>query len=146
MLLLMSIPYSEPRHHLNSPFSVSSAVHQNGHDPSGANSHFSNGREDNHNRPRVPLIVLAQQGHNGLEAELGEDGSHGGDMESVGDGMGVIPRDFRLSTISEHTELTELSRRWTSSRRVGAMGPTASLTSNTTSSYGQVIGESVAMS
>lgn len=84
---------------------------------------------DGDGRPRVPLIVLAQQSdHPPPLPEPSEPGT--------------FPARYRLSTISEKSERTEASRHWPSKQQLYAYNdpqPSSPMSSNT--SYGQVIGE-----
>jgi hypothetical protein len=82
-------------------------------------------------RPRVPLIVLAQQGQHPPPAPEPSD-------------PGTFPVKYRLSTISEKSERTEASRHWPSKQQLYTYNdpqPSEPMSSNT--SYGQVIGEIV---
>lgn len=82
-------------------------------------------------RPRVPLIVLAQQGQ------------HPPPLPEPSD-PGTYPYRYRLSTISEKSERTEASRHWPSRQQLYAYNdpqPSSPMSSNT--SYGQLIGEIV---
>lgn len=87
-------------------------------------------------RPRVPLIVLAQQGQH--EAYYPEEYPDEVDSDDIP--LGVMSRGSRLSTITEITERTEPSRHWPSKQQLVALNnPRASTISNSTTSYGQVI-------
>ncbi|KAG1753691.1 uncharacterized protein EDB91DRAFT_412217 [Suillus paluster] len=87
-------------------------------------------------RPRVPLIVLAQQGQH--EVYYPEDYPEEVDSDDIP--LGVLSRGSRLSTITEITERTEPSRHWPSKQQLVALNnPRASTITDTTSSYGQVI-------
>ncbi|KIJ70437.1 hypothetical protein HYDPIDRAFT_172255 [Hydnomerulius pinastri MD-312] len=110
------------------------------HYPAGAAGYYSEDME----RPRVPLIVLAQQGQYQPDyypapefVEYDEEMDHDDvplGMMSPGD------RNSRLSTITELTERTEPSRHWPSRQQLVAMNnPRALSSSEITSSYGQVI-------
>ncbi|KAH7916814.1 HBS1 N-terminus-domain-containing protein [Hygrophoropsis aurantiaca] len=80
--------------------------------------------EDGAGRPRVPLIVLAQQG------QYQQDYYTDDYAESSG----------RLSPITEHTEVTEPSRHWPSKQQLLAMNnPRAPSSTGSSTSYGQVI-------
>jgi len=84
---------------------------------------------DGDGRPRVPLIVLAQQSQ------------HPPPLPEPSD-PGTFPVKYRLSTISEKSERTEASRHWPSKQQLYAYNdpqPSSPMSSNT--SYGQVIGE-----
>lgn len=87
-------------------------------------------------RPRVPLIVLAQQGQH--EVYYPEDDPEEVDSDDIP--LGVLSRGSRLSTITEITERTEPSRHWPSKQQLVALNnPRASTITDTTTSYGQVI-------
>lgn len=88
-------------------------------------------------RPRVPLIVLAQQGQH--EVYYPEDYPEEVDSDDIP--LGVMSRGSRLSTITEITERTEPSRHWPSKQQLVALNnPRASMITDTTTSYGEVIG------
>jgi hypothetical protein len=95
-------------------------------------------------RPRVPLIVLAQQGQPQTDyypapqfIEYGQEM----DPNDISLGLMSPDRNSRLSTITELTERTEPSRHWPSKQQLVAMNnPRALSSTGTTSSYGQVIG------
>lgn len=88
-------------------------------------------------RPRVPLIVLAQQGQHLAhypEEYIEETDSDGVPLE-------VMSRGSRLSTITEITERTDPSRHWPSKQQLIALNNArASTATDTTTSYGQVVG------
>lgn len=87
-------------------------------------------------RPRVPLIVLAQQGQH--EVYYPEDYPEEVDSDDIP--LGVMSRGSRLSTITEITERTEPSRHWPSKQQLVALNnPRASMITDTTTSYGEVI-------
>ncbi|KIJ19883.1 hypothetical protein PAXINDRAFT_166094 [Paxillus involutus ATCC 200175] len=94
-------------------------------------------------RPRVPLIVLAQQGQPQTDyypapqfIEYGQEM----DPNDISLGLMSPDRNSRLSTITELTERTEPSRHWPSKQQLVAMNnPRALSSTGTTSSYGQVI-------
>ncbi|KAH7888053.1 hypothetical protein F5I97DRAFT_942982 [Phlebopus sp. FC_14] len=90
-------------------------------------------------RPHVPLIVLAQQGQYMSEYQPEENGL----VVGPGDAFGVMSpgyRGSRLSRITEVTERTEPSGHWPSMQQLVAMNnPRALSSSETTSSYGQLI-------
>jgi hypothetical protein len=96
--------------------------------PTGQSHEIVGGHEvDTDGRPRVPLIVLAQQNGYPPPPEPSEPGT--------------FPR-YRLSTITEKSERTEASRHWPSKQQLYAYNdphPSSPLSSNT--SYGQLIGE-----
>ncbi|KAF9246908.1 hypothetical protein BU15DRAFT_38790 [Melanogaster broomeanus] len=97
-------------------------------------------------RPRVPLIVLAQQGQYQPDYYPAPQYlDYDQDMEPDDiplDFMSPADRNSRLSTITELTERTEPSRHWPSRQQLVAMNnPRALSSSETTSSYGQVIGK-----
>ncbi|KAG1715972.1 hypothetical protein ID866_1196 [Astraeus odoratus] len=87
-------------------------------------------------RPRVPLIVLAQQGQYQPDYFPDEYVDYGPEMDHDGAFPGFASRASRLSTITELTERTEPSRHRSSRQLLNAR---ASLSTDTTSSYGQVI-------
>ena len=89
-------------------------------------------------RPRVPLIVLAQQGHYQPDYYPQEYVEYSPEMDFDDAPMGIMSRASRLSTITELTERTEPSRRLPS----GQYNARGSLSTDTTSSYGRVISES----
>lgn len=89
-------------------------------------------------RPRVPLIVLAQQGHYQPDYYPQEYVEYSPEMDLEDAPMGVMARASRLSTITELTERTEPSRHLP----FGRFNARGSLLTDTTSSYGQVISES----
>lgn len=95
-------------------------------------------------RPRVPLIVLAQQGHfqpDYYPAPQYVDYDPEVDPDEFPLGPMSPDRSSHLSTITEVTERTEPSRHWPSRQQLVAMNnPRALSSSETTSSYGQVIG------
>ncbi|KAH0839623.1 hypothetical protein J3R83DRAFT_539 [Lanmaoa asiatica] len=97
-------------------------------------------------RPRVPLIVLAQQGQFQTDyypTPQYLDYDQEVDPDDVPLGLMSPDRHSRLSTITELTERTEPSRHWPSRQQLVAMNnPRALSSSETTSSYGNVIGES----
>lgn len=81
-------------------------------------------------RPRVPLIVLAQQQQNDLSPSESDSGSNMGRPRS------------HLTTITERTEHTEASRHWPSKQQLVSMNdPRPISTGSSFTSYGQVIGE-----
>lgn len=83
---------------------------------------------DSDDRPRVPLIHLAQQ----LQSPPSESSD-----------LGYPMGRYRLSTISEKSEKTEASRNWPSRQQLYAHNdpkPSPPMSSNT--SYGEVISES----
>lgn len=87
-------------------------------------------------RPRVPLIVLAQQGQH--EVYYPEEFPEEVDSDDIP--LGVLSRGSRLSTITEITERTEPSRHWPSKQQLVALNnPRASMITDTTTSYGEVI-------
>ncbi|KAG2043211.1 hypothetical protein BDR03DRAFT_931403 [Suillus americanus] len=87
-------------------------------------------------RPRVPLIVLAQQGQH--EVYYPEEYPEEVDSDDIP--LGVMSRGSRLSTITEITERTEPSRHWPSQQQLVALNnPRASTITDTTTSYGEVI-------
>jgi len=92
-------------------------------------------------RPRVPLIVLAQQGQHPVyhpEEYLEE---YPEEMDSDDVPLGLMSRGSRLSTITELTERTEPSRHWPSKQQLIALNQArASTATDTTTSYGQVVG------
>ena len=97
-------------------------------------------------RPRVPLIVLAQQGQyqpDYYPAPQHLDYDQEVDPDDVPLGFMSPDRNSRLSTITELTERTEPSSHWPSRQQLVAMNNPRALSSNETiSSYGRVIGES----
>lgn len=87
-------------------------------------------------RPRVPLIVLAQQGQH--DVYYPEECPEEVDSDDIP--LGVMSRGSRLSTITEITERTEPSRHWPSRQQLVALNnPRASMITDTTTSYGEVI-------
>lgn len=87
-------------------------------------------------RPRVPLIVLAQQGQH----EVYYPEEYPDEVDSDDIPLGVMSRGSRLSTITEITERTEPSRHWPSKQQLVALNnPRASMITDTTTSYGEVI-------
>lgn len=87
-------------------------------------------------RPRVPLIVLAQQGQH----EVYYPEEYPDEVDSDDIPLGVMSRGSRLSTITEITERTEPSRHWPSKQQLVALNnPRASTITDTTTSYGEVI-------
>ncbi|KAI6151764.1 hypothetical protein BKA82DRAFT_4103114 [Pisolithus tinctorius] len=90
-------------------------------------------------RPRGPLIMLAQHGHYQPDYCPVDCVACSPDVDPDDLPMGFMPRASRLSTITELTERTEPSCH-RHSRRQLANGARASLSTGTTSSYGQVIG------
>ncbi|KAF8845633.1 hypothetical protein BDN67DRAFT_1006911 [Paxillus ammoniavirescens] len=109
------------------------------HYPVGPAGYYSEDLE----RPRVPLIVLAQQGQPQTDyypapqfVEYGQEM----DPNDISLGLMSPDRNSRLSTITELTERTEPSRHWPSRQQLVAMNnPRALSSTGTTSSYGQVI-------
>ena len=94
-------------------------------------------------RPRVPLIVLAQQGQYQPDYYPAPQHLHEVDPNDVPSGFMSPDRHSRLSTITELTERTEPSSHWPSRQQLVAMNnPRALSSSETISSYGKVIGES----
>ncbi|OJA15632.1 hypothetical protein AZE42_04847 [Rhizopogon vesiculosus] len=87
-------------------------------------------------RPRVPLIVLAQQGqHPGYYP-----GGYPDEADSDDVPLGLMSPSSRLSTITEITERTEPSRHWPSKQQLVALNQArASTATDTTTTYGQVI-------
>ncbi|KAF9224315.1 hypothetical protein BS17DRAFT_752266 [Gyrodon lividus] len=110
------------------------------HYPIGPVGYYSEDME----RPRVPLIVLAQQGQHQPDyypAPQYLEYGQGMDSDDIPlDLMSPADRNSRLSTITELTERTEPSRHWPSKQQLVAMNnPRALSSSETTSSYGQII-------
>ena len=97
-------------------------------------------------RPRVPLIVLAQQGQYQPDYYPAPQYlSYDQEVDPGGVPVGLMSpeRHSRLSTITELTERTEPSSHWPSRQQLVAMNnPRALSSTDTTSSYGKVIGES----
>lgn len=97
-------------------------------------------------RPRVPLIVLAQQGQyqpDYYPAPQSLSYDQEVDSDDVSLGLMSPDRHSRLSTITELTERTEPSSHWPSRQQLVAMNNPRALSScETASSYGKVIGES----
>ena len=93
--------------------------------------------DDDLARPRVPLIVLAQQGQ--YPAYHPDEYPEETDSDDVP--LGAMSRGSRLSTITEITERTEPSRHWPSKQQLVALNQArASTATDTTTSYGQPIG------
>ncbi|KAI6047032.1 hypothetical protein EDC04DRAFT_3051596 [Pisolithus marmoratus] len=90
-------------------------------------------------RPRAPLIMLAQHGHYQPDYCPEECIACNSDVDPDDLPMGFRPRASRLSTITEITERTEPSRHRYSRQQLANSGR-ASLSTDTTSSYGRVIG------
>ncbi|KAL4075712.1 hypothetical protein J3A83DRAFT_2030247 [Scleroderma citrinum] len=105
-------------------------------------SHYSAGQTgvypEDIERPRVPLIVLAQQGHYQPDYYPQEYVEYVPEMDFDDAPMGIMSRASRLSTITELTERTEPSRHRPSGQYL-TNGARGSLSTDTTSSYGQVI-------
>jgi hypothetical protein len=97
-------------------------------------------------RPRVPLIVLAQKGQyqpDYYPAPQSLSYDQEVDPDDVSLGLMSPDRHSRLSTITELTERTEPSSHWPSRQQLVAMNnPRAMSSCETASSYGKVIGES----
>jgi hypothetical protein len=89
-------------------------------------------------RPRVPLIVLAQQGQH-PDDYYPEEYLEEVDSDDVP--LGLMSHGSRLSTITEITERTEPSSHWSSKQQLVALNQArASTATDTTTSYGQVVG------
>ncbi|KAJ8588767.1 hypothetical protein M405DRAFT_237438 [Rhizopogon salebrosus TDB-379] len=88
-------------------------------------------------RPRVPLIVLAQQGQH-PDDYYPEEYLEEVDSDDVP--LGLMSHGSRLSTITEITERTEPSSHWSSKQQLVALNQArASTATDTTTSYGQVV-------
>jgi hypothetical protein len=88
-------------------------------------------------RPRVPLIVLAQQQQ--MQRYRDQQFSDGGSSVLSG-------APSRLSTITERTERTEASRHWPSRQQLVALSNRSpSSTTSSDTSYGQPLGKSLLM-
>ncbi|EGO01587.1 hypothetical protein SERLA73DRAFT_176964 [Serpula lacrymans var. lacrymans S7.3] len=88
---------------------------------------------DEDGRPRVPLIVLAQQGHY-------QDYQPEGYPEEYPEDYTESARSYTcaLSTITERTERTEASSRWPNKQQLMALNnPRAPSSTGTSTSYGQ---------
>jgi hypothetical protein len=90
---------------------------------------MSSGQTDAHERPRVPLIVLAQQ----------QQQQEGGDHDMSSDSSPLAVRKS-LSTITERTEYTEAPYHW-ESRQLYAVNASRAPSTSTLTSYGQVLGK-----
>jgi hypothetical protein len=89
---------------------------------------MSVGQTDAHERPRVPLIIQAQQ-----QQQEGQD--H--DMSSDSSPLAVRKS---LSTITERTEYTEAPYHW-EPRQLYAVNASRAPSTSTSTSYGQVLGK-----
>ncbi|KAI6004125.1 HBS1 N-terminus-domain-containing protein [Pisolithus albus] len=115
-------------------------VHHNGQGTSSQHQlPYSAAEAEDLDRPRGPLIMLAQHGHYQPDYCPEDCMACSPDVDPNDLPMGFMPRASRLSTITELTERTEPSCHRHSRQQLGYTAR-ASLSTDTTSSYGQVIG------